>query len=182
MNTRMELPELLKKLNLKGEGAEIGVEEGSFSEILLASSELTRLYSIDPWIEFSKEEYVDITNAPQEKQNGRYLKTVLRLMKFTSRSVCLRMKSEEASELFKEGSLDFIFIDAQHAYEAVKSDIERWWPKVRKGGLFSGHDYLNGKIHAGEFGVKQAVDEFVKKNKLTLYVTKEDFPTWYIVK
>ena len=37
-------------------------------------------------------------------------------------------------------SLDFIFVDAAHTYDAVVEDIKLWEPKVRKGGLVSGHD------------------------------------------
>lgn len=50
---------------------------------------------------------------------------------------------------------DFIFIDAMHTYEEVKKDIERWWPKLRSGGIFAFHDYN----HHSFPGVKQAVDE-----------------------
>ena len=52
--------------------------------------------------------------------------------------------------------LDFVFIDAQHDYDSVKKDIEIWTPKLKPGGLLSGHDYQpNFK------GVIQAVDEAV---------------------
>lgn len=49
---------------------------------------------------------------------------------------------------------DFIFIDAAHSYEAVRSDIKDWLPKVKKGGFFSGHDY-----HPNFPGVIRAVGE-----------------------
>ena len=49
---------------------------------------------------------------------------------------------------------DLIFIDADHSYEWVKRDINALYPKVRSGGILSGHDYGNENI-----GVKKAVDE-----------------------
>lgn len=50
---------------------------------------------------------------------------------------------------------DMIFLDAMHTYEDVKADIERWYPRVRSGGLMVFHDYA----HPHFPGVKQAVDE-----------------------
>jgi hypothetical protein len=52
------------------------------------------------------------------------------------------LTSEEAAPKIPDGSLDFAYIDANHAYEYVKRDIELWWPKIRDGGMLAGHDYL----------------------------------------
>jgi MMP 1-O-methyltransferase len=70
--------------------------------------------------------------------------------------------SASASENFNDGAVSFCFIDADHAYEPVKKDLESWYPKMINGGLFAGHDYTNAK------GVKKAVDEFTEKHSLTL--------------
>ena len=183
ITTRDQLPHLLKGLNLNGMGAEVGVREGEYSEMILAGSNLSILYSIDSWTEFNQKEYKDIANVSQKLQDYRYLKTIIRLMKFRNRSVCLRMKSEEAVKLFKDNSLDFIYLDANHSYKNCKLDITIWWPKLKKGGLFAGHDYLNGNLPAGIFGVKKAVDEFVGREKLKLFTTKEKkYPSWYLIK
>lgn len=36
--------------------------------------------------------------------------------------------------------IDFLFIDADHEYEALKRDWEDWFPKVREGGVIALHD------------------------------------------
>jgi methyltransferase family protein len=36
--------------------------------------------------------------------------------------------------------VDFLFIDADHSYEAVKMDWKEWFPKVQKGGYVALHD------------------------------------------
>jgi len=64
----------------------------------------------------------------------------------------IRKPSVEASKDFEDESIEIVFIDADHEYEPVKADIAAWLPKVRKGGLIAGHDYLLPST-------KKAVDE-----------------------
>ena len=181
VKNKRELTLLIKNQKLSGEGVEIGVQFGLYSELILENSDLKRLYSIDPWIKFPEEEYKkDAANVCQEQQDYRYLSTIFRLNRFHTRSVVLRMVSEEASVLFSSDQLDFIFIDGNHSYQYVKQDLELWYPKIKPGGLFSGDDYLFSP--GGETPVKNAVDEFVKTNNLKLYLTTEKFPRWYLIK
>lgn len=188
IENRNQLPKLLNSLNLTGSGVEVGVQEGIYSEILLNKSNLNKLYSIDCWKNFDKGKYVDIANKSQMKQYYLFFKTILRLRKFGKRSKIIRKMSVEASKKFKKESLDFVYIDAQHSYGGCKEDIEAWWPNLKKGGVFAGHDYLDGSIKEGEFGVKKAVDEFVKEKKIKLYLTNakfgacKDWPSWYLIK
>ena len=60
---------------------------------------------------------------------------------------------------------DFLYIDGNHRYEAVKSDLINYYPRVKKGGIISGHDYE----FEGTPDVKKAVDEFFKKPPLKKY-------------
>ena len=64
-----------------------------------------------------------------------------------------QMESTEAAKLFEPGTVDFVFIDAQHTEEAVNADIVAWWPVVKPGGLLAGHDY-------GYESVERAVKKF----------------------
>lgn len=52
----------------------------------------------------------------------------------------LNMSSSQASELIKDEFFDVIFLDADYRYRSVKSDIINWYPKLKSGGLFIGHD------------------------------------------
>jgi hypothetical protein len=47
-----------------------------------------------------------------------------------------------------------VFIDADHTYESITSDIQSWLPKVKVGGIISGHDYNHPPV-------KQAVHELL---------------------
>jgi hypothetical protein len=64
----------------------------------------------------------------------------------------VKLPSVEASKLYADESLDFVFIDGAHDYENVCADIQAWLPKVKKGKILSGHDWKVG-------GVKQAVTD-----------------------
>ncbi len=68
----------------------------------------------------------------------------------------LKMRTDEAVVFFKDKSIDFTFIDADHHYEPVKKDIELWTPKTKW--LLAGHDFQHPPI-------KQAVFELVKGYK-----------------
>lgn len=70
-----------------------------------------------------------------------------------------RMPSEDASKLYENESIDFIFIDADHSYEGVLNDLNLWFPKLKKQRTIAGHDYSWS-------GARQAVNEFFGKNKI----------------
>ena len=40
-----------------------------------------------------------------------------------------------------DGSATFVFIDGDHFNPVVKQDLDNFWPKVKSGGIFSGHDH-----------------------------------------
>ena len=48
-----------------------------------------------------------------------------------------------ASKNFKDNTLDFVFIDGSHDYDSVVADINAWFPKVKKGGILAGDDYVD---------------------------------------
>lgn len=54
-------------------------------------------------------------------------------------------KGEVAVQHFEDGSLDAIYIDACHSFDCVQKDIKMWRPKLKPGGLLSGHDFCVNK-------------------------------------
>jgi predicted O-methyltransferase YrrM len=66
--------------------------------------------------------------------------------------------SDAVAKTFDDASLDLVFLDADHSEEGVLSDLHAWLPKVRPGGVVSGHDY-GARHHPG---VKAAVDAFFR--------------------
>ena len=176
------LPHLINTLNLRGEGVEIGVAGGVFSQTVLTRSGLRVLYSVDLWRTFPEEEYKDVSNCAQKEMDAKHALAKTLLAQYGKRSVLLRAASPAAAQLFTDVSLDFVYIDANHTYANAAKDIAAWWPKVKQGGIFAGHDYLDGNLPQGIFGVKSAVDDFIRETNETLYVTPERWPTWYVIK
>jgi hypothetical protein len=90
-----------------------------------------------------------------------------------SRLTTHRRTSVEAARRFEDQSLDFVFIDARHTFEAVCDDLAAWWPKIKPGGLIAGHEY----VHAP--GVRAAVDAFVARLGLA-HAFRPDRTSWMI--
>ena len=65
----------------------------------------------------------------------------------------LQGDSVEAADLFKEGSVDFVWVDGDHRYPKCLQDIQAWWPKLKEGGWMGGDDLIFP-------GVRQALEEF----------------------
>jgi predicted O-methyltransferase YrrM len=86
----------------------------------------------------------------------------------------LQLTSEEASRNFKDGSISLIFLDCDHSYESTSNDLNLWFPKLKKGGLFVGHDYNEETP-----GCFNAVNEYfsndyvIEKVKDSIFVVKK---------
>ncbi len=169
LDTRENLAELFAKLNFT-KGAEIGVERGFFSEILLKCNSGLKLYCVDPWIPYFK--------VSARRQKMLFSQARQRLALYNVEYI--RKTSMEALNDIPDGSLDFVYIDALHDFENVSKDIVGWEKKVRSGGIVSGHDYVY--LRRRNLGIIPAVDNFVEANHLLLYLTKDELPSWFWMK
>ena len=79
---------------------------------------------------------VDLFRKPERKA-----KCMVVAARFPGRVRVIEGSTHDAADQVEDASLDFVFIDAGHGYEAVRDDIARWEPKVREGGALMGHDY-----------------------------------------
>jgi len=135
-------PQLINDLNLKT-GVEIGVDKGEFSVQILEKSNIEKYYCVDNWMDDfgsnHKKGYYD------KDGNVRYNEAKANLQKYidVNRAIMLRMTSVEAAKKFEDNSLDYVYIDGDHSLE-VMFDIYSWMPKLRMGGVLSGHDFKDG--------------------------------------
>ena len=198
--TRIDLIRNIGQEFPKGKGVEVGTFKGSFSNQIMNNWSGT-LYMVDVWRPLESG-YDDSSNHGRY-DGGVYTDAMENIKGFEDRAIMVRATSEIASDMFNDNSLDFVYIDANHAYDYVVQDIELWYPKVKKGGFICGHDYLgldwyddpnysdNNKdkfiwgtdgTYMGVFGVNPAVDEFCQKHGYELRVTSEWLGTWYVKK
>ncbi len=177
---RDDFGKLFNQLGLKGNGVEIGVQKGIYSETLRNSWEGEELYLVDMWK--YNPNYKDIANVSDEEQKELYLSVINKFMDIPGVQI-VRKNSIEASKQFPDEFFDWIYLDADHSYNGCSNDLEAWYPKLKKGGVFAGHDYLNGEFIGGSFGVKSAVDNFIKNKEVNLNLTEENtIKSWYFVK
>src|SRR3990167_7250118 len=173
--------DILKFLPAGGVVAEIGVGDGDFSHSIKMHAKPSKLYLIDCWEEQSKSIYPDDFNVSTELQLKRY--NSVKNMFANDKSIeVLRMYSCNAVALFPDNHFDWVYVDSNHTYAAVKADLEMLIPKDKNGGFICGHDYvLPNEVGGICFGVVPAVNEFIKKNALELvYLTTEKFATYVI--
>lgn len=191
--TKDDLARLANTSSPNGIGVEIGVLRGDYSKVILENWKYGTVYLIDTWRHLPN--YIDMNGQDDRYHYDCLLNTCENIKPWQDRAHIIRMDSPAAAKLFPDEYFDFIYIDADHAYDAVVKDLTMWWPKIKKGGLFCGDDYIpdNGDIwlvdgetqtYAGKFGVRQAVDEFAEKHNLKLYSTTDPiyWKQWYTFK
>ena len=159
-------------------GCELGVFAGEFAESLVRHSPKS-LTLIDCWSSpdgmlFSGD--VDGNNGVSLPQDYLYGLVVSRFANYPHVTV-LRGWTYDLIPTLDDGSLDYVYIDADHSYEGMKRDLKLIQSKLKPDGLLMGHDYeMNFKKATipWKFGVQQAVDEFCNETDYTLVAKAMD--------
>lgn len=138
--TRADLARRFAELGFT-RGAEIGVADGRYSEELLRTIPGLQLRCVDPW-----EPYKGNTRGgPKEQHDGNYQKAVQRFMPYVRSVTMVKAFSMDAVRDVPPASLDFCFIDGNHAFDWVMQDLIEWSRRVRQGGIVAGHDFYHFK-------------------------------------
>lgn len=121
-------------------GVEVGVEQGLYSETLCRENPLLQLSCVDAWQAYrGYRDHVD-----QAKLDRFFAAARERLAPY--RATVIRKFSLDAVSDFKDGELDFVYLDGNHRFECVVADIAAWSRKVRRGGIIAGHDFVKYKL------------------------------------
>lgn len=142
---------------------EIGVFQGDNARDINKHLNIGKFYLIDPYKAY------DAKNDPNLLKRAK--RSAHRKNDFKT-SKWLEMSSEEAVKEIKE-DLDFIYIDGNHDYEYVIKELELYSPKVKAGGIISGHDIQYE-------GVSKALLEYSRKMNYEVFFG--DRRDWWIVK
>lgn len=163
--------------------AEIGVWKGYFSiEILNHAPTVKKLFMVDPWAKLAN--YHDDINEQDQEANLRECRQYCRGHPEWERWEIIRATSLFASVDPKIPMLDAVYIDADHSYKAVLSDLVAWSKKLKPGGLIMGHDYCHFDLgHGYRIEVPEAVTDFCKNYGWELtHLTKEESPSYVLRK
>lgn len=165
---RREMSQLFSDIG-SAKGAEIGVWRGKWSARICADNPRLEMLCVDLWATY--QEYTDARNNADALADA-YAMAKQALAPY--RATMIRKTSTDAAHDVPDGSLDFVYIDGNHTEPFVKMDLEAWAPKVRSGGIVSGHDYLWRK-EKPYIQVKAAVDRYVADHQISpLFVFAAD--------
>jgi predicted O-methyltransferase YrrM len=145
---------LLQDLGDGIRGVEVGVCLGINSHMMLESCPgIAELIGVDHY-----KAYMDWDGyVTQSRQDNAYEQLQANLFHIGPRFRHMKLSSTDAAAAFADGELDFVFIDADHSMRAVLQDLDAWWPKIRVGGIMSGHD-------SNLFSVNFAVTSWAKRH------------------
>ena len=166
---REGLPVIFRDLRF-AKGAEIGVREGFYSEQLCKTIPNIDLLCVDIW-----EVYPG--HKVKKTAEQHYAEAQERLKPYNAK--LWKKDSLDAAKEIPDGSLDFVYIDAAHRFDNVIQDLVTWVPKVKVGGIVSGHDYYRGRNN----GVVPAVNAYTYAHQINeFFLTDEKEPSFFWVK
>lgn len=137
---RATLADLFGDLGFR-RGVEVGVEQGEYAEVLCRANPGGEYIGVDAWKAYRG--YRD--HVGQRKLDGFYRATQKRLEPYPNARL-IREYSTRASRQFEDGSLDWVYLDGNHSFESVTADLVAWSPKLKVGGIMSGHDYVRYRL------------------------------------
>lgn len=156
-------------------GVELGVDTGQFSRRILELNHLDVLHSVDKWDDHAHNRF-------------QYL-AVVELLQPYSRSKVYRMTAQEFATLLPDASLGFIYIDCYaHTGQDDGQILHQIWPKLKKGGIFSGDDYDEHKWPKTFAAVNNfAAEKGYVINVITEFIASagsytDSHPTWWLKK
>lgn len=166
-------------------GAEIGVFRAhTFCTLLSCCPSIETLYGIDSYKPYDDCIVIGpYTGKPVYSVNTEQIASIreaaLRNIQSLSpttrdKAVLIEEDSTVALSSFLDDSLDFVFIDTYMTREQAAQDLEQWYPKVKKGGLFSGHDWT-GQV------IREEVNAFRAKHNIAEKLCTFD-NTWMWIK
>jgi hypothetical protein len=187
INQRQQIKEYLNNIS-DSVVCEVGTRTGDFLENTLLTNNCKLLIAIDIWTNTGNINQND-NDYDQQELDKQYIETFNKFLSNPNIKI-LREFSNKAHKFFPDNFFDFVYIDADHSENGCYEDLNNWYPKVKIGGILSGHDYISKELcklygHKTEFGVIEAVSKFKIENNIlsnNFHLTSEEYATYFIVK
>jgi hypothetical protein len=167
-------------VNPHGIGAEIGVQKGFFSHVILDSAKPARLHLIDPWYLLGHE-------WPWATGSKSTTKALTNIITWFSRelsdgSVVLHVGFDtEVLLQFEDGYFDWVYLDTSHTYEDTRRELAVLDGKIKAGGIILGDDWFSDPQHKFH-GQMVAIEEFVAQSGYEMLEVHEPSHQWVIRK
>jgi predicted O-methyltransferase YrrM len=158
---------------LKGDlvGVEIGVCLGATTESFLKQIlNIKKIYAVDNYPTF-----IDWNGGDFSAERQQLIKehASQRLAAFGDKVEFHYKSSTEFAKIIEKESLDFVFIDGDHSEETSHTDFWNYYPLVKKGGIFAGHDIVLP-------AVEKSLKNFLRDNYSKVVMVKNS--AWYLIK
>jgi len=153
---------LLNEITPKGNiiGVEVGLWKADYARIMLLGNPRLIWYGVDPYHPYGR------MKRKQPEWDLICKRVIGKMSGFGDRFTLVRKTSKEGVN-FIPNNVDFVFIDGNHDEDMVLSDITLYEPKVRSGGIMSGHDY---SLPGSRDGIRNAVTTYLKSFDRELHV------------
>lgn len=184
INHRWQLGDILNERGLLGVAVEVGTHRGEFARDFLSTWHGSLLHCIDPW-----------DNPPGYEEQARLLtgggldrgadlrecRRNLRGFIDVGRVELVRQCSPQAAAIYADESLDLVYLDGDHSHQAIALDMRAWWPKIRRGGLLAGHDFIcpgegDGSPDGWGGCIQPAVMDFARERGFDIRLIIENGP------
>lgn len=161
-NRMPDIGPLLHLIGLHGPDL-IGIEVGTFRgqsmcAMLQVCNNIKELHGVDNWLPFNdyigNKTYVNdnpmfAMSEAEAKINEAVAKISIDYCENSHKAKIHHMDSYECANTFPDEHFDFVFLDTYLTADQVHKDLETWYPKVKKGGLFTGHDAHVPEVSSG---------------------------------
>jgi SAM-dependent methyltransferase len=145
--------------------AEIGIGYGTHAKYILKTTNVKTLHLIDPMTYYENDGFASDVMKQEADISGNNFNEMYALIQeelspWSHRTKFYRVPSlGVTNEMIADESLDCIFLDGDHSYGAVYSDLQFWWKKLRSGGQLLGDDWWMQDV-------QRAVYDFANQNGL----------------
>jgi len=137
------LKELINDIPYGLSMVEVGCYAGESTGIF--ASKVSKVFAVDPWIDFIETDGFDPNHKIKMCMDGDGVENRFnKVMEEFPNIIKLKGKSADIAVNFPDGSVDFVYIDADHV--KTDEDIKLWLPKIKPFGLIGGHDYNRADV------------------------------------
>jgi hypothetical protein len=160
---------ILEQLNKNSVIAEVGVWKGDFSKKILDIFNPNILTLVDSWTYNDQVRgcapQVDGKDPLNQKFFDQAKQETYNRFANEKKILILDQNSSDASLNFKNYYFDYIYLDAEHSYQAVSNDLELWYPKLKNNGSLFGDDYY-WREKNNSLSLHKAYQDFIIKNRI----------------